>query len=95
MHEMHVDSIDLGQEMVVCVDLRLEAPPVIRRGPVVAQLLDVGQRSPLAPVIDHFFLRPTRPCQTLTQIGDLSVRDGHGKRADVVTHAQIVARVWG
>jgi hypothetical protein len=69
---------DLGHEpqLLEPVQLGFDTPPVVRVGPVGAQLLHVRQRDALRPVVDGLPLGPTGGGQSLVQVVEGGLRDG-------------------
>ena len=91
MKKMDVESVDLGQAVVIGVDLALEASPVVLGRPVLAQRLGVGEGNALRPVINRLRFGPAGACQALAQIVDCRVGYVDGEGPDVVAHIRIVA----
>ena len=91
---MNVDAVDLGEEMVVGVELSFEAPPVVVLGPVGAEFLGVGEWDALAPIVDRFRVSPAGTGEPIAKIGDLVVGDTDGEGADGVAHRAMLAARW-
>jgi hypothetical protein len=77
LHPDPVRRADLGCEaqLLERVELGLHPPPVVAVGPVAAQLLDVGERDALAPVVDRFPLRPSGAAQAVGEVVEVGLRD--------------------
>ena len=94
VHGVNVDAVDLGEEMVVGVELSFEASPVVALGPVGAEFLGVRERDALAPIVDRFRISPAGAGETIAKIGDLAVGDTDGEGADGVAHRAMLAARW-
>ena len=73
-----VGGADVGREpeLLEAVQLGLDAAPVVAAGPVRAQLLDVGERDALRPVVDGLPFRPARAGEALLQVVEVRLGDG-------------------
>ncbi len=80
---MNVEPVDLGEEIVVGVDLRLAAPPIVCVAPMRDDPLRLGKRNALAPIVDGFFLRPAHQIEPLGQIVERRLRNVDSEGAQV------------
>ena len=94
VHGVNVDAVDLGEEMVVGVELSFEASPVVALGPIGAEFPGVGEWDALAPIVDRFRISPAGTGETIAEIGDLVVGDTDGEGADGVAHRAMLAARW-
>ena len=71
-----VGRADVGHEaqLLEAVQLGLDPAPVVAVGPVGAQLLDVGERDALRPVVDGLPLRPAGAGEPLAQVVEVGLR---------------------
>ena len=68
MNEVNVDSVDRRDELVEAVQSRLAIAPVVRAAPVPAHVLDPGQGSALAPIVDGLCVGPPGLGETTAQV---------------------------
>jgi hypothetical protein len=83
VEEVDVQPIDLGPELRDRVQPGLGGAPVVARAPVVAELLDVGERDALGPVVDGLLLRPASAVEPIVQIGKLRLADLDAERLNL------------
>ena len=74
MDEVDAQAVDLGTELGELVDPGLRRSPVVLLGPVATELLGVGQRDPLGPVVDGLGLGPAGAAESVDQVRQLGVR---------------------
>ena len=86
MDEMHIETVDLGDELVEPIQCRLAATPVIVLGPVAAHILDPGERGALTPVIHQLGFGPACVAQARLQIYERIGGDGDAIRSDISSH---------
>ena len=76
--EVHRHAGDLHAVVLVGVDRRLGAAPVVVAAPVVDELLQVGAVDAVGPILVAHIVRPARQRQALLQVGEHLV--GHVDR---------------
>jgi hypothetical protein len=90
VEEVDLEPVDLGAELGQRVQARLARPPVVTVGPVRAQLLQVGKRDALRPVVDRLAVRPAGAVKALTKIVELCLRNLDPERRDLVGHLALM-----
>ena len=80
--EVNVEPIDLGDEMRVGVQLRLDLAPVVLRRPVARQLLNRGELDALGVICDGLLLGPARGQDAVTQVLEVGLGGLEGERPD-------------
>jgi hypothetical protein len=73
--EVDVEPVDLGDELRVCVQPRLEPPEVVVGGPIPRELLDRRQRHALRLIADGLLLGPARRMEPPAEVVDLCLGD--------------------
>ena len=86
VHEMDVEPVDFGDELREAIEQRFAASPIVRLGPIAADLLDPFARRALAPVADQLGLRPARPAQPRLQVVEHVVANSDTERGDAGAH---------
>src|SRR6266540_2747578 len=81
--EVDSEPVDLRAELWPRVKPAFRSPPVVSRGPVAADLLEVGEWHPLRPVIDRLRVGPSGAPQPFAQVNQFAVGNVHSKRYDV------------
>src|SRR5207247_497031 len=59
VNEMDVQPIDLGDELRIAIELRLDLAPIVLRRPIAGELLHRRERHALRKIGDGFFIRAT------------------------------------
>ena len=75
VNEMDVQALDARGELRKAVEVRLAGAPVVVVQPIGAEVLRVGQRQALAPVVRRFGLRPARGGQAALEVVQLRIGD--------------------
>ena len=91
MHQVHRFTADVGDPVLIAIDLPLAGPPVEAVGPIGQQIVQVVQVRALAPGGSGRRVRPARTPDARTEVVELLVGDVDGERVDA--HSVIVARV--
>ena len=86
MHEVDIDTVDLGQMMTILVELIFAAPPVIAGPPMFDDGFDIIERNALRPVVNRLGIRPAHMAQPDIQIVQRGLRDINIIVSDFVTH---------
>lgn len=77
---MDIDSVDVGYELTVRVELLFTAPPAVFISPICDEIFHFVKRNPLRPVVDHFPDRPAHNVYLLMKVLYHLIRNGNGKR---------------
>jgi len=80
--EMNVQSVDLGDELRIGIQLRLDLAPVVVGRPITGERLDGGELNALRVIRDRFPLGPTGRVDAPAQLGKVRFRKIHSKWAD-------------
>jgi hypothetical protein len=72
-------AVDLRAKGTEVVQPRLDHPPVVAVRPVRAQVLHVGPRDALRPVLHRLRLRPAGATEPLAQVVEVGLGDGDGR----------------
>jgi len=59
MDEVNVETVDLGHELRIAVELRFDFPPIVPIRPIVGELLNRRQLNALRVVVYGLTLRPS------------------------------------
>src|SRR5947209_11491357 len=86
VHEVDHQAVKLGTELWKAVQFRLGSSPVTAGAPVLAQLLDIGERTSLRPVTDGFPLRPAAARQASAEVLEDALLDRDLEGNDVSGH---------
>ena len=86
VEEVDAEPVDRGPELRHGVQPPLGRPPVVPLRPVAAELLQVGERDALGPVVDGLGLRPARSPQALSKLPKLGLRDVDGEGRQLIAH---------
>ena len=84
-------SVDRGDELVEAVERCLAAAPVVPVGPVRGDVLHVGERDALRPVVHVLTIRPACVLQPHAQVVEYRFRHVDREWTDLVGHRSIVS----
>jgi hypothetical protein len=82
MDEVDVEPIDVGDEVGITIDPRLDLPPVVLLQPVIGELLDRIEPDALRVVVDGLALGPSRRGNPALEVVELVVRGMIAERPD-------------
>src|SRR5215472_6011736 len=82
VNEMNVESIDLGDDLLQGVQLRLDLPPVVLGRPVARECLNRGELHALRLVRDCLAIRPPCHLDAPAQLGEFLLGNIHTKRTN-------------
>src|SRR5439155_19000739 len=84
VNKMDVQPIDLGDELRIAIELRLDLAPVVFRRPIAGELLHRRERHALREIGDGLFFGPPRRFDPLAEIREVLVRGVKLEGADGV-----------
>src|SRR3989449_8087444 len=84
VNEMDVQPIDLGDELRIAIELRLDLAPIVFRRPIAGELLHRRERHALREIGDGLFFGPPRRFDPLAEIREVLVRGVKLEGADGV-----------
>jgi hypothetical protein len=87
VQEVHVRTVDLGDELGVTVQPRLCRAPVVGRGPVLGQLLEVADGHAPLPADAGQLVRPPGRRDPAAQIVEIGLWNVNSKWTHVRTHS--------
>ena len=76
VHEMYPEAVDRRLELREAVEARLARAPVILVAPICGDLLRVGERRSLRPVVNALALGPSRLAQPALEVVELRIGRG-------------------
>ena len=86
MNEVNIEFVNCGDELMKMIELRLAFSPVVLLCPVVADLLDVGERCALGPILNQLAFGPARVAQPGSKVIKDLVADLDCEWSDVSAH---------
>ena len=92
MNEVDIEVVDGGDELIEPVELGFAGSPVVLLCPVAADVLQVGERRALRPIVDQLAFGPPRVAQPESEIVEDLVTDVDREGSDVSAHRVNVRR---
>src|SRR6266702_3662030 len=83
MNEVDVQAPELRLELRKAVEPRFAGTPIVASRPIIDDLLEIGLRNSLGPVIHRFRLGPPRRKQAAPEILEIGLRRFDPKRPDI------------
>ena len=93
VHEMNVEAVDLGEEIGVGVQLRLDLAPVVLGRPIPRERLNEGELHALRKIGDGFLLGQPRGLDAPAQLDKIGFRKVHLKRTNIGTAAGLACGI--
>jgi hypothetical protein len=83
VNEVDVEALDLGEEMVEPVEIRLGGIPVKTGAPVLRELLQIGEFDAAKPPSWRDFVGPARSVEPIVEVVELVLRQLNREWSDV------------
>src|SRR5690349_20984178 len=82
VHEMNVETVDLGEEARVRVQTGLASPPVVIGRPIARERLNEGELHAVRRIGDGLLVRESRRCDAPAQLDQIRFGSLEAKWAD-------------